>query len=164
MGGCSKSQHSEHYFITHTHCDHSLHLPEAQKAFINIKSSPPNIFIPKEATKYVDNFMHSLQELNSVKDVDKEKNRTDKPFNLIGTIPGDSFDFGGRFKVKVVDCHHSVPTRGFCFFEVRKKLDEKYKSLSGKEISELRKKKCGSFSFGKCALICFFGRHKHQSF
>jgi len=140
MGGIDKSTHSNSYFITHTHMDHCVHMPEAQPAFVNL-TDPTLIFVPIESVPFVQNYMHSAQELNAVQVVDREANMKAKPFTLHGVSPGQNYPIlNNRYEVDIIKCHHSVPTVGYAFSEPRSKLKEEYKSLKKTEIAELKKK------------------------
>ena len=46
---------------------------------------------------------------------------------------------GLHWIVDIVECCHRVPSVGYCISEVRSKLKEEYKKLTGKEIGALRK-------------------------
>jgi len=139
MGGIDKTVKSNLFFITHTHSDHAIHLPEAQPAFIDLKD-PNIIFAPKQAVKYIHTYMHASQELNSNADLNSEEVLKQKPFQVIGVSPSETYPINhNKHEVAVFFCQHNVTSVGYGFSEVRMKLKDEYKSVPGKEIAALRK-------------------------
>jgi len=129
------------FFLTHTHIDHSKDL-----AYICQRKEGTTVYCPEAAVAYIDKWVKAEIDLNNCSEWDT-KRMAFYPYKLIPVKGGSQFFFGKseNYKVTVLDCIHAVPCVGFCVSEKKSKLKEEYKSLPGKEIADLRKKKCGSF-------------------
>ncbi|EFC42201.1 predicted protein [Naegleria gruberi] len=137
------SQNPNTFLITHTHADHTFYLAACQPAFVN-RSNPNRVYVPKGKVEFVENFLHSCQELNAGKTLPRESVQERKPIDIIGVEPGDLIEkIGGKdnYVAKVVKCDHSVPCNGYAIYERKKKLKKEYSELKGAEIAKLRKEK-----------------------
>lgn len=134
MGGFCRDYQPLTYFITHSHMDHCIYLPDVQPAGEVV--TPRKVYVPKRMGKYARAFLHSAQELNGVSEIPPG---TEKPYEMIEVSPGEVYPLDKSYLVKVVACHHTVDTVGYMFYEKRGKLKEEFQGKSGKEIGELRK-------------------------
>jgi len=80
------------------------------------------------------------QELNDVRSIDPTAwfAKDSVKFDISPVKNGDSVSVGNKksnLHVRVIDCTHGVPTVGFMFFELRKKLKQEYQGVPGKEIA-----------------------------
>eukprot|EP01129_Flabellula_baltica_P004988 TRINITY_DN1778_c0_g1_i1.p1 TRINITY_DN1778_c0_g1~~TRINITY_DN1778_c0_g1_i1.p1 ORF type:complete len:222 (+),score=45.56 TRINITY_DN1778_c0_g1_i1:515-1180(+) len=113
-----------------------MYLPDVMPAFVDI-DKPNKLYVPARMESYAFNYIHSSQELNELVPVDRDEGMS--YVDIIGTKGGDLFQVDNKYWVEVFDCVHTVPTVGYGFYEVRKKLKEVYIGLPGKEIGALRK-------------------------
>lgn len=125
----------DNVLLSHSHRDHSTEI-----AWLLSRDNPDcPVFcaLPKEMIPYVENFIIARKELGTTAPYDINL----KPvYKLYGVEPGSHFTINdGRHHVEVFKAYHSVPSVGFGIYEKRKKLKPEYLTLSGKEISELRK-------------------------
>jgi ribonuclease Z len=129
--------------MTHSHLDHSFHLPFYLNTHIHV-----DVYGPKTVEPFVKNFLQSVHELN----VMSHEYPTKVKMNFNGVKGGDVISMNKssdtqnktqfkkfQYQVKIVDCVHSVPTVGYCFSEFRSKLKSEYKGLQGSEIAKLHK-------------------------
>jgi ribonuclease Z len=115
-------------FLTHPHCDHLQHL----HMLIHSNPEPPIIYCPEEAK---DKLAISIDAFYELADTYHEH-------KIVGVKAGyeelmtlnDS-----EYKMKVFECIHTIPTRGYGFSQKRKKIKEEYSSIPGKELGRLRK-------------------------
>jgi ribonuclease Z len=125
----------EHIFITHSHVDHLALLPFT--LIENEKVIHTNIYGPKEADKYINNYILSLFSLNvlhNFKELDF--------YTYNGLHDKDNFKLNMNnniIEVNIYKCDHRVPTIGYGLVECKQKLKEEYLDLPGKEIGKLRK-------------------------
>jgi len=129
----------ESVFITHTHGDHIANLPFTMIRDIettdNIK-----LYAPIESQKYLDQYIAALFNVNSLSD---QSMSVSQSYDFIGILPTYAVR---RLKLNGTDIQldtcaadHTIPTVVYGFSQVKKKLDDQYKGLSGKEIVEIKK-------------------------
>lgn len=127
-----------HIFITHTHIDHVACLPLTMIGDIH-GDHVFEIYGPGEAEKYIHDYISSMFSLNAVEQVLECRNW----YNYHSQYSKEFFPIkcnGKSIQVNIFQCDHRIPTIGYGFTEIRKKLKSEYLSLSGKEIVELKNK------------------------
>ncbi len=134
-------------FITHTHGDHIANLP-----FTLIRDNPNteeesdkhmiNIYAPIESEIYLHKYIKALFDVNALKD--SEKHDQCGHYKFIGVdadkITRDITLNNNPIRLETVKADHGIPTVVYGFSLIKKKLNDLYKGLSGKEIVELKKK------------------------
>jgi ribonuclease Z len=129
-------------FITHGHADHSLNLP---MSFVELNNKnneydkKVQIYLPTEITKMAYNSIHHFYIFSTS---NPNHTRIHSKYKLNGVSDGDRLELEIKKKKIVVDiikCDHTVPTVGYCFSEIRKKLKDEFIGLPGREIGEIRK-------------------------
>jgi hypothetical protein len=61
------------------------------------------------------------------------------------------------FNKKVMKTFHSVPSVGYCFWQIKSKLKDEYKNLKGPQIGELRKQGVSVLEETHLPLFAFTG-------
>eukprot|EP00736_Rhodelphis_marinus_P011290 Rmarinus@m.12204 len=141
----SNCHRPDHVFISHTHSDHCFLLTHLVS-----RSKPPTVHVPSKSVPFLEAYMKASQELNDSgpfpENVVWETNyvthavEPDAEFEVShahGT--GHKQGSSSIFKVKTIKTDHSVPSVGYCFYDVRKKLKDEYVGLHGKDIARLKK-------------------------
>ncbi|CAF0749449.1 unnamed protein product [Adineta ricciae] len=143
----------QHIFITHTHLDHSFHIP---MLYSHTSPLPRDIYVPAQSLTYFENYLSSSQALN---DHDEEKAREicTRRYKLHGVSEEQMIDLGKLYQVEIISCNHTVPSVGYAFYEKRTKLKSDYGNLSGKEIQELRKQGINVSEQVSVPLFAFLG-------
>eukprot|EP01102_Stenamoeba_stenopodia_P004557 TRINITY_DN14858_c0_g1_i1.p1 TRINITY_DN14858_c0_g1~~TRINITY_DN14858_c0_g1_i1.p1 ORF type:complete len:285 (-),score=81.71 TRINITY_DN14858_c0_g1_i1:28-882(-) len=163
LGGSSKKYYAESFFLTHSHLDHSIYANVVQPAgFVSLSAeSRHTLFAPIEIINHVKNYMLAGQELNDVRTIDPLAwfAKDSVKFDIMPVKNGDSVNVNKKsnLHVKVIDCTHGVPTVGFLFFELRKKLKQEYQGVPGKEIARLRKEGIEVQEDAEVPLFAFMG-------
>lgn len=145
-GGLSSPFGVDHIFITHGHADHTASLPF--HIYNKKENSKIQIYFPSQISDYIKDFIESAYVLSSdcdikTLDIKREDLYLYKFYSGNSVNPNDNFEItikNKKYTIEVVKCYHSVPCVGYGFIEKRQKLKEEYKTLTGKEIGELRKK------------------------
>ncbi|CAH6419222.1 Hypothetical protein HVR_LOCUS420 [uncultured virus] len=125
-----------HIFITHTHIDHIACLPltmigdEGGDHIFNIYSHP--------ATEtHIHNYIKAMFEANAMSVVDPSP-----WYKFTGLTKSDSIQLtikGTNLRIKIFECDHKLPTISYGFSEIKPKLKDEYKGISGKDLGILRK-------------------------
>lgn len=120
-------------FVTHSHADHIYNLHNYVSRRI-----PPKLFVPLEMVPLVEKFIRTAEELNH------GGLMTDEQYGIpnitIGVKAGDIIELNdGKHEVHVVQCCHSISCTGYLFYEVRWRLKDEYRGMSGKDLGALRK-------------------------
>jgi len=123
----------KYVFVTHGHLDHSFCLPNIVDPGGKLMT---NIFVPPGTSHFFEDFINNSFRMNDALDeaYPRHFSITIADTNVVHEIGGNN-----RYVMKVVNCVHSVPCVGYCFYEKKSKLKQEFKSLSGKEIAQLRK-------------------------
>lgn len=138
--GVSTDQTPTHIFISHTHLDH------VSCAMNYLLDPPPHkipiIIMPKTCEQNFKNFVSSAVRMTKG-DMIKYK---PVEFPVVTVSIGKDCDSvfleemkikNKNFRVECIKCTHTVPTTGYGFTEIRKKLNEEYKKLPQNEIDNL---------------------------
>lgn len=135
--------------ITHGHLDHSNALPLILASAAVAERPSPVVCCPRETLHQFEQFVHAAYQLNyGVTDGRLKR--------FVGVGHGDivPLERAGHF-AKVYRLDHSVPSIGYGIFEEREKLKDEFKSLSGKEISQLRKQQVNVVDFVPNPILVF---------
>jgi ribonuclease Z len=152
-----------HIFLTHSHSDHCANIPF--HIYSKQEDVPIQIYAPKEISGNLKSFIESAYMLSSHVDIEELKIKREELyvhgyFKITPVSAGDIIDLvikNKKLSVEIIQCVHSVPCVGFGFSEKRLKLKDEYKSLSGKEIGELRKKGENINVEQTFPIFCFIG-------
>lgn len=122
-------------FVTHCHGDHTFQIP-----FMYSPSSPAplNIYVPQSSLSLFENFLTSAQLLND-HGAEKALSTCQQRFTLHGVSPSQIIDLDKSYRVEIVQCHHTVPTVGYAFYEKRTKLKSEFSQCTGEQIRSLKK-------------------------
>jgi ribonuclease BN (tRNA processing enzyme) len=103
--------------VTHGHGDHSFHLPQ------NLIDTDvvPTIVVPEEIGDYVANHIKTAFVMSK----NNPNTKVEFRYKLVRASPGMLIDVelnNSPWKLEIIKCFHTVPTIGFGFNEMRKKL------------------------------------------
>ncbi|HAA55349.1 MAG TPA: hypothetical protein DCE42_11370 [Myxococcales bacterium] len=153
--GCvTHSQRPDYVFVTHTHTDHSHQL-----VYLKSRRKPPVICLPKEAASILERFLTASQNLTDQYTLGEPRELT-RAYDLVGVDASSVFRIarGNRpIEVNVVQCDHTVPCVGYVFTEVRRKLEDAYIGLPGKEIAKLRQEGVEIMKESRFPMFAFLG-------
>ncbi|CAF3042517.1 unnamed protein product [Rotaria socialis] len=121
-------------FISHAHSDHCLDITRLLS-----RARPPQVFLPKSAVEPMRDFIEKCGILRAAGRIDSEPQKRTPNCELFGVEPDDLLPFRKTMKVRVFDMDHSVPCRGYGFYERRQKLKNEYEHLTSKEIIDMRR-------------------------
>lgn len=150
----------EHIFITHCHCDHSWELPRMLLDINDVKTlstKKVKVFIPEQTAKLTVDYIHSAFVFSKS---NPKHTRIHTKYELNGVINGQKIEVSirnHRWLVEIIECNHSVPTVGYGFSEIRKKLKPEYENLSGKEIGDLRRAGVEVSADVEFPMFCYLG-------
>lgn len=65
MGGFDRNYYATQFFVTHSHIDHSVYLPDVQPARIEGRD-PCKLFLPVKMEKYARNYLHAFVTTSSL--------------------------------------------------------------------------------------------------
>ena len=134
-GGC-RGRVPPYFFLTHTHFDHVIDV------WYILPTEITTMYCPIGTAKLLRNFVQYSLEMNSGATFEIDRKRIDN-YALIEVNANEEilYDKVRNIYIKVVQCHHKIPSIGYAFFEKRKKLKEEYKNLSKNEFIQLKKEK-----------------------
>ena len=141
--------------VTHSHSDHSFYLPCIAMDRHSKLVDKPVVYCPKEMVEPLQLMARASQSLNDCRPL-----YPDNQIVCNGIVGDDSFCINIKkrhIKITVCTCSHTVPTVGYIISEEQKKLKNKYKHLSGKEISKLIKNGITVTDSVDCMKIAFLG-------
>jgi len=169
-GGLSSPYCMSHIFITHGHSDHTANLPF--HIYNKKENTKIKVFAPKEIALNVRNFIETTYILSSDVDfaglnIKNEDLYLYKYYDLIPVSPGDYLEMtlkNKNYTIEIIKCHHSVPCVGYGIIEKRQKLKDEYKTLTGKEIGELRKKGKNLYNQVEYPYLCYLGDTSKEIF
>lgn len=121
----------KHLFISHTHCDHCRVCCD-----YCIESNKIEYFIPAPSLTFLENFINCSIQLN------KNKYVSNKYLKIYPVKENQQLKLNlnnHTYLITIIKCDHGIPTVGYCFTEIRKKLKKEYKDLNQQEIISLKK-------------------------
>ena len=124
-----------HLFVTHSHSDHSFHIPWM---YSPSSPRPMDIYVPDESVPHFSAFLTSAQLLNDHGD-EKAYATCVRRYTLHGVSEKQIIELNNTYRVEIIKCHHTIPCVGYAFYEKRTKLKSDYSHLTGKQIQELKK-------------------------
>jgi ribonuclease Z len=116
--------------LTHGHLDHAAGLAHHASRRRLDGMPPARIFAPEEAVADLEAWLAFSQRLEKV----------DYGLHVTPVLPGRSVMLRNDLEVKVLPGRHRVPTVGYLFSEVKRKLKDEYSGLPGAEIAALKSK------------------------
>ena len=121
---------TNHVFISHFHLDHYFGLPIYISQRWLAGMQPGHIYVPATGFKQLKHILNKLSELDAGKGWN---------YHIIPVETGDAIPFRRNLIAHILPGNHSVPAVSYLICEIRNKLKEEYRDLSGKEIVELKK-------------------------
>jgi ribonuclease Z len=116
--------------LTHGHLDHAAGLAHHASRRRLERLPAARVFAPEEAVPDLEAWLAFSQRLEKV----------DYGLHVTPARPGSSVALRNDLELKVLPGRHRVPTVGYLFSEVRRKLKDEYLGLPGEEIAALRSK------------------------
>lgn len=114
--------------LSHGHLDHAAGLAHHASRRTLTGLGPARVFAPEEALDDLSVWLAACERLERV------------PYGtrLEAARPGESVELRRDLELKFLPGRHRVPTVGFLFSEIRRKLKEEHTGASGPEIQALR--------------------------
>jgi ribonuclease Z len=114
--------------ISHAHMDHLAGIAYylSQKIFQGMK--PATVLCHDDLLDPIDELLGKWRKLE----------KQEVPYDLVGMLPGDTFDVRRDLVIHTVRTHHGSGSLGYVLVEVRQKLRPEYLDLPGEKIAELR--------------------------
>jgi ribonuclease Z len=168
--GVHSNYSADHIFITHGHGDHIQQLNgiiKSQNEERN-KGTAIQIYCPQKSADLLYGFVESYFRLNAC----NQYMKVHKIINVNGLEckmgePKPNFVLTIKkrnYLVDVVKCTHTVPTLGYGFSEIRKRLKDEYKGLDKSDIIALKKTGTEITHEVPVPLFCFLGDTTHAVF
>jgi ribonuclease Z len=114
--------------LTHGHLDHAAGLAHHASRRRLTGLPPARVFAPEEAVPDLEAWLAISQRLEDV----------DYGAHVTPAVPGKSVMLRNDLELKFLPGRHRVPTVGYLFSEIRKKLTDELIGLPGEEIAALR--------------------------
>lgn len=133
-GGVSSNFSPTHLFITHLHSDHVANIPYH---FISNKNKL-EIYIPPNTTKRMRPFIESTFMYEGENIELGEKSQISDSYKLIEAYSDTITIKKKEYFLEIINSDHTVPCISYGLSEKRTRLKEQYKSLSSKEIKDLK--------------------------
>jgi ribonuclease Z len=116
--------------LTHGHLDHAAGLAHHASRRRLERLPAARVFAPEEAVPDLEAWLAFSQRLENV----------DYGLHLMPVRPGRSVMLRNDLELKVLPGRHRVPTVGYLFSEIRRKLKDEFLGLPGEEIAAMRSK------------------------
>ncbi|KAK9089791.1 hypothetical protein Scep_028873 [Stephania cephalantha] len=130
IGRCPpRAVNQDYLFITHAHLDHIGGLPMyvATRGLYSLK--PPTIFVPPCIKEDVEKLF----------EVHRSMSQVELELELVALDIGETYELRNDLVVRPFKTNHVIPSQGYVFYSVRKKLKKQYVHLKGKQIEKLKK-------------------------
>jgi ribonuclease Z len=114
--------------LTHGHLDHAAGLAHHASRRRLTGLPPARVFAPEEAAPDLEAWLAISQRLENV----------DYGAHVTPAVPGESVMLRNDLELKFLPGRHRVPTVGYLFSEIRKKLADELIGRPGEEIAALR--------------------------
>ena len=114
--------------LTHGHLDHAAGLAHHASRRRLSGLPPAQIFAPQEAVPDLEAWLAIAQRLENV----------DYGVHITPAVAGQAILLRNDLDLKFLPGRHRVPTVGFLFREVKRKLKEEFRGLPGEKIAALR--------------------------
>ena len=125
------------------------------------QSCHPIIIVPEPIVDNVKDVITSMFRLSTR----NLKLRVHERYNIIGVIPDTELILNIKnhdWKIDIIRCHHSVPTDGFGFSELRKKLKDEYKGMEKEDIIRLKREGVELTELVEYPQFCYLGDTTHK--
>jgi ribonuclease Z len=116
--------------LTHGHLDHAAGLAHHASRRRLERLPAARVFAPEEAVPDLEAWLAFSQRLENV----------DYGLHLTPVRPGRSVILRNNLELKVLPGRHRVPTVGYLFSEIKRKLKDEFLGLPGQEIAAMRSK------------------------
>jgi ribonuclease Z len=116
--------------LTHGHLDHAAGLAHHASRRRLERLPAARVFAPEEAVPDLEAWLAFSQRLENV----------DYGLHLTPVRPGRSVMLRNDLELKVLPGRHRVPTVGYLFSEIKRKLRDEFLGLPGEEIAAMRSK------------------------
>ncbi len=116
--------------LTHGHLDHAAGLAHHASRRRLERLPAARVFAPEEAVPDLEAWLAISQRLEDV----------DYGLHVTPAVPGTSTMLRNDLELTILAGRHRVPTVGYLFSEVRRKLKDEFLGLAGEEIAALRSK------------------------
>jgi len=114
--------------LTHGHLDHAAGLAHHASRRRLARMSPARVFAPEEAVPDLEAWLAISQRLENV----------DYGVRVTPAVPGEKVLLRNDLSLRFLPGRHRVPTVGYLFSEVRRKLADELVGRRGEEIAALR--------------------------
>jgi len=114
--------------LTHGHLDHAAGLAHHASRRRLARMSPARVFAPEEAVPDLEAWLAISQRLENV----------DYGVHVTPAVPGEKVLLRNDLSLRFLPGRHRVPTVGYLFSEVRRKLADELVGRRGEEIAALR--------------------------
>jgi len=114
--------------LTHGHLDHAAGLAHHASRRRLTALPPARVFAPEEAVPDLEAWLAISQRLENVS----------YGLHVTPAVPGESVLLRRDLEIKFLPGRHSIPTVGYLFSEIRRKLAHGLEGRSGEEIAALR--------------------------
>lgn len=114
--------------LTHGHLDHAAGLAHYASRRRLTGLGPARVFLPEEALGDIQSWIHASERLEGVS----------YELELVPAISGERILIRNDLELWFLPGRHRVPSRGYLFVEVRRKLREEFAGRTGEEIAALR--------------------------
>lgn len=114
--------------LTHGHLDHAAGLAHHASRRRLTGLPPARVFAPEEA----------LPDLQAWLAISERLERVDYGVHVTPAVPGESVLLRNDLELTFLPGRHRIPTVGYLFAEVRRKLKEEYLGVAGPDIAAMR--------------------------
>lgn len=114
--------------LTHGHLDHAAGLAHHASRRRLARMPPAQVFAPEEAVPDLEAWLAISQRLENV----------DYGVHVTPAVPGASVLLRNDLSLRFLPGRHRVPTVGYLFSEVKRKLADDFVGMAGERIAELR--------------------------
>ena len=144
----------KHIFITHLHSDHTQALPQLLTGI----STKPNVFIPKNMSKYIIDYLLSFEKMTNCDETLTDEIFKDR-FTLIEVENGNEIiiNSGKTYCINIFNTCHCLPSVGYAVFEIKKTIKPEYKNLSKEEKNKMIDDNIDIFITTKIPLLVYTG-------
>lgn len=133
MGRCPEALVSlPNVFVTHSHLDHAAGIATyaSQRTLHGLEAG--HVFLPAETLKDHEEILERERRLEGVTGPYRAR--------LHGVEPGEIIEIRQDLQVRVEPSCHRVPSVGYTFLEVKRKLQPQFQRLSAGEVAALRQR------------------------
>ncbi len=111
--------------FTHPHADHLGGIASHAATRSLFGQAPPTYVVPPAI----------VEPLGRLFDAWRDLDQSELPLNLVPLSPGESHAIGKRWEVRAFPTIHPVPSQGYAFFEVKKRLRPELEGLPQQELA-----------------------------